>query len=51
VGIRVEGAAAAPLAAARWESLPRPVVLIVTGRNVDEDLWRRAVETPDSFVA
>jgi threonine dehydratase len=49
VGIRVEGAAAAPLAIALRESLPRPVVLIVTGRNVDEELWRRAVEAPDSF--
>jgi threonine dehydratase len=49
VGIRVEGAAAAPLAVALREQLPRPVVLIVTGRNIDEELWRRAVETPDSF--
>ena len=51
VGIRAEGAAAAPLAVALRESLPRPVVLIVTGRNVDDALWRRAVETPDSFGA
>ena len=51
VGIRVEGAAAAPLAVALRESLPRPVVLIVTGRNVDDELWRRAVETPHSFPA
>jgi threonine dehydratase len=51
VGIRVEGAAAAPLAVALRERLPRPVVLIVTGRNIDEELWRRAVETPDSFAA
>ena len=50
-GIRVEGAAAAPLALASRESFPRPVVLIVTGRNVDEALWRRAVESPDSFPA
>jgi len=26
-------------------------VLIVTGRNIDDGLWRRAVETPDSFAA
>ncbi|MDX6454295.1 MAG: threonine dehydratase [Gaiellaceae bacterium] len=39
-GIRVEGAAAAPLAAAR-ESLPRPAVLIVTGRNIDGPLYER----------
>jgi threonine dehydratase len=51
VGIRVEGAAAAPLAVALRESLPRPVVLIVTGRNIDDELWRRAVDTPDSFAA
>jgi threonine dehydratase len=51
VGIRVEGAAAAPLAVALRESLPRPVVLIVTGRNIDEALWRRAVDAPDSFAA
>jgi threonine dehydratase len=51
VGIRVEGAAAAPLAVALRETLPRPVVLIVTGRNIDEALWRRAVATPDSFAA
>jgi threonine dehydratase len=40
-GIRVEGAAAAPLALARRESLPRPLVLIVTGRNVDDVLFNR----------
>jgi len=50
VGLRVEGAAAAPLAVALREGLPQPVVLIVTGRNVDGELWRRAVESPDSFV-
>jgi threonine dehydratase len=40
-GIRVEGAAAAPLAAALRESLPGPVVLIVTGRNIDDALYDR----------
>jgi hypothetical protein len=25
------------------------VVLIVTGRNIDDDLWQRAVERPESF--
>jgi threonine dehydratase len=49
VGIRVEASAAAPLAVALRESLPRPVVLIVTGRNIDDELWRRAVEMPHSF--
>jgi threonine dehydratase len=51
VGIRAEGAAAAPLAIALRETLPRPVVLIVTGRNIDDELWRRAVDAPDSFAA
>lgn len=51
VGIRVEGAAAAPLAIALREQLPRPVVLIVTGRNIDDELWQRAVAAPDSFAA
>jgi len=49
-GIRVEGSAAAPLAA--FHELPpddEPTVLIVTGRNIDDDLHRRAVEEPDSF--
>ena len=49
-GIRVEGSAAAPLAAFR--ELPselEPTVLIVTGRNIDDELHRRAVEEPDSF--
>jgi threonine dehydratase len=40
-GIRVEGAAAAPLALALREHLPRPVVLIVTGRNIDDALYNR----------
>jgi len=51
VGIRVEASAAAPLALALRETLPKPVVLIVTGRNIDDELWRRAVETPHSFPA
>jgi threonine dehydratase len=50
-GIRVEGSAAAPLAALELlDDLPSgPVVLIVTGRNIDDELHRRAVEEPDSF--
>ena len=40
-GIRVEGAAAAPLAVALRETLPEPAVLIVTGRNVDDALYDR----------
>ena len=49
-GIRVEGSAAAALAAFRdLEPEDDPTVLIVTGRNIDDDLHRRAVEEPDSF--
>jgi threonine dehydratase len=44
-GIRVEGAAAAPLALARREWLPRPLVLIATGRNVDDALYNRILTT------
>jgi threonine dehydratase len=39
VGVRVEGAAAAPPALAARVELPGPVVLIVTGRNVDDALY------------
>jgi threonine dehydratase len=49
-GIRVEGSPAAALAAlGQIEELDGPVVLVVTGRNIDEELHRRAVEDPDSF--
>ncbi|MDX6486486.1 MAG: threonine dehydratase [Gaiellaceae bacterium] len=40
-GIRAEGSAAAPLAVALREELPRPLVLIVTGRNIDDALYDR----------
>jgi threonine dehydratase len=40
-GIRAEGAAAAPLALELRENLPRPLVLIVTGRNVDDALFQK----------
>jgi threonine dehydratase len=48
--IRVEGSGAAALAAFR-ELSPHggATVLIVTGRNIDDGLHRRAVEDPDSF--
>ena len=49
-GIRVEGSAAAALAGFR--ELPadgEPTVLVVTGRNIDDELHRRAVDDPDSF--
>jgi threonine dehydratase len=49
-GIRVEGSGAASLAAARNRPAGQePVVLIVTGRNIDDELHRRCVEDPDSF--
>lgn len=49
-GIRAEGAAGAGLAAAlRAPALPEPLVIVVTGRNIDEELYRRAVEETDSF--
>ena len=49
-GIRVEGSGAASLAAFRNRPPEQePAVVIVTGRNIDEDLHRRCVEDPDSF--
>jgi threonine dehydratase len=49
-GIRVEASAAASLAAlSHLEPVDGPVVLIVTGRNIDEGLYRRAVDEPGSF--
>ena len=49
-GIRVEGSGAASLAAYRNRPAEQePVVLIVTGRNIDDELHRRCVEDPDSF--
>ena len=49
-GIRVEGSAAAALAAlAVLEPVGGPTVLVVTGSNIDDELHRRAVEQPQSF--
>jgi threonine dehydratase len=49
-GIRAEGAAAAPLAALpQLDDVGEPVVLVVTGRNIDDELWARARERPESF--
>ena len=52
IDIRAEGSAAASLAGALalGDELPDPAVLIVTGRNIDEALWRRAVEQPETFA-
>jgi threonine dehydratase len=50
-GIRVEGAAAAGIAALpKLDPYDGPVVVIVTGRNIDDDLHRRAVDHPESFA-
>lgn len=50
VGIRVEGAGAAALAAfRRLDDVGDPVVLLVTGRNIDDDLFTRARTTPGGF--
>jgi threonine dehydratase len=50
IGIRVEGAAAASLAAVwKLDDLDDPLVLVVTGRNIDDELFNRAREQPDSF--
>jgi threonine dehydratase len=49
-GIRIEGSAAASLAACRkLGKNDEPTVLLVTGRNIDDELHRRCVEAPDSF--
>ena len=49
-GIRVEGSGAASLAAYRQRPPEaEPIVLIVTGRNIDDELHRRCVEEPYSF--
>ena len=49
-GIRAEGAAAAGLAAiTHLEDVEGPVVLIVTGRNIDDELLERARHRPESF--
>ncbi len=49
-GIRVEGAAAAGLAALpQLEDIEGSVVLVVTGRNIDDELLARCREAPESF--
>jgi threonine dehydratase len=49
-GIRAEGAAGAALAAvAQLDDVGDPLVLVVTGRNIDDDLFKRAVEVPETF--
>ncbi|HXV34693.1 MAG TPA: pyridoxal-phosphate dependent enzyme [Gaiellaceae bacterium] len=49
-GLRVEGAAGAALAAlSQLDDIDGVVVLIVTGRNIDDELHARACERPESF--
>ena len=49
-GIRVEGAAAAALAGLpQLDDVDGALVLVVTGRNIDDDVFTRAVERPESF--
>lgn len=49
-GIRAEGAAGAALAALpQLSDVEGPVVLVVTGRNIDDELHARACEHPESF--
>jgi len=51
-GIRAEGAAGAALAALpQLDDLGDPLVLVVTGRNIDAELFTRVREQPDSFPA
>jgi threonine dehydratase len=50
-GIRAEGAAGAALAALpQLADVDGPIVLIVTGRNIDDDLHVQACEQPESFA-
>jgi threonine dehydratase len=49
-GIRAEGAAAAALAALpQLADVEGPIVLVVTGRNIDDALFARCVDSPESF--
>jgi threonine dehydratase len=51
-GLRVEGAAGAALAALpQLDEVDGAVVLIVTGRNIDDELHARATTRPESFPA
>ena len=50
LGLRVEAAAAAALAAFdRMSDDDGPIVLLMTGRNIDDELYERAVSDPGSF--
>ena len=50
VGLRAEGAAAAALAALpQLSDVDGPIVLLVTGRNIDDALYLRAIQEPETF--
>jgi threonine dehydratase len=49
-GIRVEASAAASLAGLdRLDAPPEPIVLVLTGRNIDDALFERACSAPETF--
>jgi threonine dehydratase len=49
-GIRAEAAAGAALAALpQLEDVEGPIVLVLTGRNIDDDLLARCRDAPESF--
>jgi threonine dehydratase len=48
-GVRAEGAAGAAVAALAQLDVD-PVVVVVTGRNIDDELHRRCLERPESFA-
>ena len=49
-GIRVEASAAASLAGLdRLEGPAEPIVLVLTGRNIDDPLFERARDAPETF--
>jgi threonine dehydratase len=48
-GVRAEPAAAAALAVLPELAVDGTIVLIVTGRNIDDDLLQRCLDAPDSF--
>lgn len=51
-GVRVEASGAAALAGFRHlDPVSGPTVLVLTGRNIDPELHRRAVDDPGSFPA
>ncbi len=49
-GLRVEASAAASLAGLdHLDASTTPIVLVITGRNIDDELFERACTAPESF--